>query len=295
MNWDDIRIFLAVARAGTVRGAAIDLKVNHTTVSRRVSSFEESMNVRLFERVHGGHLLTSAGEDLLKTAQIIEEEVAGADRRIMGKDDRMSGPIRVTFPAALGAEHLIEDFKLFADLYPDISLELNGAYDLIDLSKREADIAIRAMNNPPENLVGRRIMSINSSLYISKPYWHRIQNGEDKKLPTLLGDEYPKTQKGQFKNSLFFNAQIKHQINFPEGLLAGVRAGMGVAALPCGMGDPDPRLMRIPPGETELMSELWVLTHNDLRHTLKVKILIDFVSKALLKYKDLFEGLGKEV
>tara|TARA_R110002096_G_scaffold432707_1_gene649979 strand:- start:3996 stop:4883 length:888 start_codon:yes stop_codon:yes gene_type:complete len=295
VNWDDIRIFLAVARARTVRGAAIDLKVNHTTVSRRISAFEESINVRLFERVHGGHLLTSAGEDLLKTAQRIEEEVAGADRRIMGKDDRMSGPIRVTFPAALGVQHLIEDFKKFSDLYPDITLELNGAYDLIDLSKREADIAIRAMNNPPENLVGRRIMSINSSVYISKSYWREIQDGDDQSKPTWLGNPYPETLKKQLKSSMFSNTNIKHQINFPEGLIAAVRAGMGIATLPCGMGDADPELMRVPPGDTTAMSELWVLTHNDLRHTLKVKIFIDFISKALLKYKDLYEGRKKDL
>lgn len=290
MNWDDIRIFLAIARARTVRGAAIDLKVNHTTVSRRISAFEENLNVRLFERVHGGHLLTSAGEDLLKSAQKIEDEVASSDRRIMGKDDRMSGPIRVTFPAALGVQHLIEDFKKFSDLYPDISLELNGAYDLIDLSKREADIAIRAMINPPDSLVGRRLMSINSSVYISKSYWREIEEGDGQLKPTWLADEYPKTQKKNYKSGIFCSTNIKHQINFPEGLIAAVRAGMGIATLPCGMGDTDSELMRIPPGDTELMSDLWVLTHNDLRHTLKVKIFIDFISKALLKYKDLYEG-----
>ena len=110
MNWDDIRIFLAVARQGSVRNAAAALKVNHSTVSRRISTFEEKMNVRLFERLPNGYLLTTAGEELLRTANKIEGEIANVDRLIVGKDERMSGKIRVTLPSALGTSFLFEKF-----------------------------------------------------------------------------------------------------------------------------------------------------------------------------------------
>ncbi len=186
MNWDDIRIFLAVARNGSVRNAAISLNVNHSTVSRRITSFEEHLKVRLFERMANGYLLTAAGEDLLETASNIENQVARADSRIMGQDIQMSGNICVTLPAALSTTILIDEFAEFCELYPDINLELIHSYELADLNKREADVAIRVTNNPPESLVGRKVVSMGKAIYVSKNLWEKLNRKENPVEPKWL-------------------------------------------------------------------------------------------------------------
>ncbi len=290
MNWDDIRIFLAVARQGSVRSAALKLNVNHSTVSRRITAFEESMNVRLFERMQNGYLLTSAGEDLLKTANKIEEEVASVDRRIIGRDEQMSGTIRVTLPSALGTSFLIKEFAEFCSLYPDIKLDIDCSYELADMNKREADLAIRVTNDPPDNLIGRRVLSVAKSAYVSRELWKRICDENDPAEPEWLAWDRSVIHEEYIKTSIFPRASIKHIISEPESLHVAVKAGMGIAAIPCQLADLDPTLMRLPPGKTEVVCEIWVLIHKDLRHTLRVKTFMDFTANALLKHKDLLEG-----
>ncbi|MBL4601171.1 MAG: LysR family transcriptional regulator [Emcibacteraceae bacterium] len=290
MNWDDIRVFLAVARQGSVRNAALKLKVNHSTVSRRITSFEESLNVRLFERMPQGYLLTSAGEDFLKTAINIEEEIASVDRRIIGRDDLMSGTIRITLPSALGTAFLIEELAEFCVLYPDIKLDINCSYELADMNKREADLAIRITSDPPENLIGRSVVSMAMSNYVSKELWQKICDENDPTSPAWLVKSNSAMHEEHIKNSIFPKAPIKHIISDPDNMIAAVKAGMGISPLGCHFADSEPDLMRLPPGKTELMCDLWLLIHRDLRHTLRVKTLMDFTAKAILKHKDMLQG-----
>jgi DNA-binding transcriptional LysR family regulator len=290
MNWDDIRIFLGVAKAGSVRNAANILKVNHSTVSRRISAFEENLGVRLFERMPTGYLLTSAGEDLLKTASKIEQEVNNVDRQIMGKDDRMSGPIRITFPPTFADLIIAETLYSFSIEFPDISFELNGNYNKLDLNKREADLAIRVTNNPPENLIGRKLLSVYGANYVSKELWNTIKHNPKSSLASWIIYGQSMSHPEHIKKSSFPDAPIKHTINFPEGILSAISAGMGIAQLPCIIADKVPDIMRLPEESAVYYSDLWVLTHKDLRHTLKVKTIMDHMAKSLLKHKDLFEG-----
>lgn len=290
MNWDDIRIFLAVARQGSVRNAAAALKVNHSTVSRRISTFEEKMNVRLFERLPNGYLLTTAGEELLRTANKIEGEIANVDRLIVGKDERMSGKIRVTLPSALGTSFLFEKFAEFCELYPEISLDINCSYEVADLNKREADLAIRVTKNPPENLIGRNVVTAALSTYISKELWEKTQSEETPTLPPCLAESKSMIHEEHFRNNICSKTPIKHYINNLDSLFNAVKAGMGIALLPCLMCDKDPELMRFPPGKTKFIHDIWVLIHKDLRHTLRIKTFKDFTIKALLENKDLIEG-----
>lgn len=290
MNWDDIRIFLAVARHGSVRNAAISLSVNHSTVSRRITSFEEHLKVRLFQRIPSGYLLTSAGEDLLETAKKIEDQVASADSRIMGQDTQMSGNICVSLPTALSTSILMGEFSTFCDLYPEIELEIIHSYELADLNKREADVAIRVTNNPPDSLVGRKVLTMGKALYLSKDLWARINSSESPTEPSWLGWKDTSKEDVEIKTSLFPKAPIRHIINDPDGMYSAVKAGMGISVLSCLFGDSDSSLMRLPPGKTEPLFDVWVLTHRDLRRTLRVKTFMDFTVKALLKSRKLIEG-----
>ncbi|WP_181040100.1 LysR substrate-binding domain-containing protein [Paremcibacter congregatus] len=290
LNWDDIRIFLAVAQEGSVRAAAAKLHVNHSTVSRRITAFEEQLNVRLFERLQNGYLLTTAGEELLESAHGMADKADSIDRHILGRDNSMTGSLCVTLPSVLGTGLLIGSFAEFCELYPGIDLKIILSYDLADLNKREADVAIRVTNNPPESLVGRRILTLGKAPYVSKELWRRICDEDDPTAPSWLGWKFTGADDDYIQQSLFPKAPIRHTMDDPDAMLAAVKAGMGIAALGCMAGDRDPELMRLPESKVVPIYDLWVLTHRDLRQTLRVKTFMDFIVKALLKHRDLLEG-----
>lgn len=290
-NWDDIRIFLAVAREGSIRRAAIKLNINHSTVSRRITAFEEDSNVRYFERMATGYLLTSAGEELLEIAQNMEEQVAIADRNLLGRDRRMSGVLKVSLPTILGTSILIEEYAEFCRKYPDVDLQLIHTYEAADLSKREADVAIRFTNNPPETLVGRKVTQANLAVYISKEYWRRINDKENPEEPRWLIWRRDGPQDTYIKESMFPNAPRLNLTDDPDAMHSAVKAGIGISGLICLSGDLDPDIMRLPPGREMRLFDVWVLTHSDLRRTLRVKTFMDFTVNALLKHQDQLKGV----
>lgn len=160
MNWDDIKIFLALVRAGTVRGAAEKLGLSHSTVARRVEAMEKRLAVRLFDRLPTGYAVTPAGEDMLRVAEGVENELDGLERRILGHDRQLAGHIRLTMVDFLASNLLMSHLVEFTRKYPDIDLEIITSYDALNLDNREADVSLRFGQNPPEHLFGRRLLTI---------------------------------------------------------------------------------------------------------------------------------------
>ena len=158
IDWDDIRYFLAVARRGSITSAARDLGVNHSTVSRRIAAFEDNLGVRLFDRIATGYNLTPAGQEMVPSAQRMEEEA-------LGLDTALSGVLRVTTAGTFVNPFLMEQIGRFLTEYPGIDIELVVSTDLANLHAREVDVAIRATMNPPDTLVGRRIGRLTAMLY----------------------------------------------------------------------------------------------------------------------------------
>ena len=169
-NWDDLRVFLAVARAGSLSGAARTLGVNHSTVFRRIGAFEAALGVRLFERQPGGYLLTPAGEELRDGALRVEEEIANLSRKVAGQDLRLSGTVRVTTIDMLAFGLLPRHLAGFRDAYPGIEVDLVVGNATLNLSRREADVALRVGNAPAETLVGRRVGRLAFAVYGSAGY-----------------------------------------------------------------------------------------------------------------------------
>ena len=156
-NWDDLRVFLAVARAGSLSGAARSLGVNHSTVFRRIAGLEETLGVRLFERMPNGYALTPAGSETLGIVERIEDKVATIDRTVTGQDLRLSGSVHITATDMLALWLLPDHLAQFRVIYPRIEIGVAVGNQSLDLSRREADIALRIGNTPPETLVGRRV------------------------------------------------------------------------------------------------------------------------------------------
>jgi DNA-binding transcriptional LysR family regulator len=291
MDWDDLRFFLAVARAGSLSRAARELSVNHSTVSRRLNAFESSLDVRLFERSASGYSLTAAGEELMETAARMEHEVAAVDRRLLSRDPRLTGTLRVAL-ADFGAPMIVPDLAAFAAAYPGIELEMVADNAFANLTRREADVAVRGTNDPPQHLVGRRVAFMSMAIYASTGYLERHGDLPDLDAHTWVGwDESVR----QLRSAIWIRQNVKPErvasrVNSAFVMHEAVKAGLGVGFLYCFRADPDPELRRVQPVERDFDVALWLLTHEDLRRSARVRAFLDFMAERFAAHRDLLEG-----
>ena len=289
MDWDDLRLFLAVARAGSLSGAARALGVNHSTVFRRINAFEERLGVRLFERFPGGYVLTPAGEEMREAALRIEDEVATLGRKVSGQDLRLSGTVRITTIDMLGLGLLPRHLAAFRSAYPGIELEMQLTNAALNLGRREADVALRVGNEPPEALIGRRVGRLAFAVYGSAGYCARRPD------TSLEGHDWIGLDSEQAPLARRFarflpGARATFRANSVAATIAAARAGIGLAALPCGLADPDPDLVRIADVPQDFGLDLWLLTHEDLRRTARIRAFMDFLAEAIAREAPLLEG-----
>lgn len=296
-DWDDFRFFLAVARHGSLSGAARALGVNHTTVLRRVAGLEESAGVQLFERLPAGYALTAAGDELLSIAAKVEEDIAAANRRLSGKDSRVGGSLSVTTVDILALHMLPRPLAAFRAIRPEIQVNLMIAEATLSLTKREADVAIRSTLKPPDNLVGRAVSGMAFAVYGSAGYLEHAGCGarhgdHDWEEHDWVGfdESYAHTAMARWQVRRVPARRVGYRVNSVAAMFEAVRAGLGVALLPCGLGDADPALHRLGGLVEGVESRIWLLTHEDLRHMGRVRVFLDFMAEALSQERDLWEG-----
>lgn len=288
-DWDDLRLFLAVARSGTLSGAARTLGVNHSTVFRRIGAFEEALGVRLFERQPNGYLLTPAGEEMQAGALRVEEEIAGLSRKVTGQDLRLSGTVRVTTIDMLAFGLLPRHLAGFRKAYPGIEIELIVGNATLNLSRREADVALRVGNEPPESLVGRRAGRLMFAVYGSADYCS--ENTEpDLARHDWIGFDAEHAALVHRFSSFLPDVKPAMRANSVAAAVAATKAGLGLGPLPCSIADLEPDLVRVAPLPDNFTLDLWLLTHEDLRRTARIRAFLDFVADALMKEAPLLEG-----
>jgi DNA-binding transcriptional LysR family regulator len=294
IDWDDIRYFLAVARRGSITSAARDLGVNHSTVSRRIAAFEDNLGVRLFDRVATGYTLTVAGQEMVPSAQRMEEEALGLDRRLYGRDTELSGQLRVTTAGIFVNPFFMEQVGRFLAEYPGIDIQLIVSTDLANLHAREVDVAIRATDNPPDTLVGRRIGRLTAMLYGRKDFIAPGEAGASNAAgaPDVVAfEEGPRDfVEASWFRDIYPNARTRVRLNSVDAAYQAIKSGVGIGMLPCHMGDTNPDLRRLPPYHQSPVFDVWLLTHADLRRTAKVRAFINFMANAIMPHKDLIEG-----
>lgn len=287
MNWDDLRLFLAVARTGSISGAAKQLNVQHSTVSRRMRQFEEKLGTRLIERKQGGYELTPAGESVRDAASHIEREVLAVDGALQGADTDLTGPLKVTAINNMASSVLMPMLARFSESHPQIQLHVIVSNLDASLAQREADVAIRLTNSPTDTLIGKRLVTVASTVYGSRTYLEKLreQGGE----PRWIGVECCGFHKTWTRQSC--DEQRHHFISDDTLLtLSAIREGLGVSILPCFMGDTDPLLERYCDPDPAFNLGLWILLHPDLKGTARVLAFRDFMSNAIHDQKALFEG-----
>lgn len=290
LNWDDLKFFLAVCKQGSVRSAAELLQVNHATVSRRINSFELALGQRLFERTSQGYIRTKLGDEIYAEASYLEERLSSVERKVAGKNEEISGDIRVTFADQLGFEILMPGLAEFCKQYPNIELDIADSVSLLNLANREADVAFRVVDEPPQYLIGRKLAVIHRACYIAKsniqkleePGWLEQQkwmgwNDKQRRPVGKIAKEYPKLES-------------RHKISNGFLRASACKNGIGVAILPCFIGDLEPELTRVPPYTTEGKFNLWILSHPDLRKNLKIQTFVRFMTEYMASQKALLEG-----
>lgn len=257
---------------------------------RRITGFEEALGVRLFERMSNGYFTTPAGEEMLRSALRIEEEASNTDRRLAGRDNLLSGRIRVTLPGVLATHLLMPELAAFGRSHPDIKLEVIPTYSLYDLAKREADVAIRMSNDPPDDLVGRRVVTVAKAGYVCRDYISEGGLATNSSELSWIGWTDDPSSLQWVKESDFPDTPVGAIIDDPSATLEAVKAGVGMAMLPCFMADREPEIYRMPPGTLLRQRDLWILTHENLRNTVRIRAFTSFMADAILRHRDLIEG-----
>ncbi|MCP4303867.1 MAG: LysR family transcriptional regulator [bacterium] len=290
IDWDDLRFFLAVARSGGLRGAAEAIHANHATVSRRLAALEAGVDARLFDRTKTGLVLTQLGEQLLPHALKVEDEVASASRLIAGRDSQPTGSVHVSIAPALSVSSIAEDLAAFTQAFEEISLHLQVTNAFADLARREADVSIRYAYEVTDDVVGLRVQRCAKAVYCSPDYAKRIRAGDDGEGLTWIGwgEDEGDESAGWIRKSPFPRARLKHRINEAVPQMTMASAGLGLTILPCFVGDRASGLVRAPGQAPMLDRSLWLLFHNDLRRTARIRSFVDFVVGRIRSRKDEF-------
>jgi DNA-binding transcriptional LysR family regulator len=292
MSWDDLRVVLAICREGSLSGAAKVLGTSHSTVFRQINAIEKKLSTRFFKRLSHGYEMTEAGETVLKRAASIEDDILELERELRGKDLRLRGNIRLTAPEGITSYLLIRHIASFYQKHPDIQVELIVSSDDLQLSRHEADIAVRTTKKPPPYCIGKKVCGFNIAVYASEAYLEKVQQLD-----------FPEYDYLQVDNGVdwfpppYWTSNSPPKIVFKcSSIISVTRAaneGIGAAILPCVIGEKEPLLKRVAP-PFESATELWILAHADLRQTTRVKVLMEHLYECLSEEKRIMEGSGRQ-
>ena len=284
-DWNDLRLVLGVARSGSLRGAAHTLGIDHSTAYRRLQALEAGLGQRLFHRSAGRYSATEAGERLAVAAERIEAETLALDREITGRDARLSGNLRITASETLAYRILTGLLAEFRARHPGINLELIVDNRQLDLSRREADIALRATRPKEADLFGRKLADIAWTVYGCHQYLTR------RGAPTAIAelaqhdmigwDESTDVTAGSWLAAAIPESAIVYRTSSLINQLVAAKAGIGLAVLPCYLADAEPELTRLLAPIPALTRELWLITHQDLRRTARVRAFFELLGETL--------------
>ncbi|MDR5907776.1 LysR family transcriptional regulator [Franzmannia qiaohouensis] len=293
LAWNDFETVLAIATAGSLSGASRVLGVSHATVFRRLGDIEQRLGVSLFERSRTGYRPTLAGEELADTAKIMDEAALAAERKVAGRDLEPSGEIWTTTTDSLLMGLLSPLFTQFRHRYPGIMLDVAVSNQLFNLTRREADVAIRPSNHPPENLIGRPLTSIGQAVYGQRSLGLTPGRGIESFASQPWIGAGPRLQDSaleQWMEDHALQTACVYRVDTLVNILSAVRSGMGLAVLPCYLADEDPNIVQLTDPIPELEYGLWFLMHPDLRGVVRIHAFMDFLTEAVRAQKQRLAG-----
>lgn len=282
IDWNDYRHFLAVATTGSLSGAARQLGVSQPTVGRRIEALEQALHVRLFDRLSRGYALTPSGQAIVAFAEGIERAAHNIEARVAGFDASLSGTVVLSTTDALAAYWLVPRMHILKTRHPQLTVEIRTGLSLSDLQRRESDIALRMGGPGSDDLIGRQLGYVSFGLYANQRYVH------DFGMPMHLDElrDHCVIESCASSADLIQNRLLQETTRGAEPTLicestiaqiAAVQAGLGIGALPNYAGGVVDELCRVLPESFEPRIELWLLTHQELRNTARIRAVMDFV------------------
>lgn len=283
MNWDDLRFVLALSKAGSLVRAAKGLGVDHTTVGRRIEAAERALGVRLFTRTTTGYVPTADADRLLAPMTRVEEAVLAVERGAQANRASLEGPVRVTSPETFGAAYLAPRLATFGLVNRGLTIELVPGGEVLDLGRRQAEVAVRFFRSRDQQLVVRRVAEAAYGLYASAEYLARRPVKSPRDLcehAILTSTPGPNVVEAQWVKRLTGGAQPAFVSTLSLALLSAARASAGIAVLPRYLGDAEPALRHLPMPDPP-SEGVWLTVHKDLKHTPRVRALLDFLAATL--------------
>lgn len=286
MNWDDARIFLALCRDTTLRGAARSLGVDQATVGRRIAAMERDLGSTLFLRASDGYLLTAAGETAQGVARRMESAALELQSRLQGQDDSLAGTVRITSTDSITTDFLLPALAQLRLLHPGISVDIDVSTQMLSLPRRQSDLAIRNVKPDNPDLVVRKITSWPVGLFASAEYLER--HGEPQPETEFAGHQlvaykpYVTSAQGLLLlDEPARQGSIAALLNSSLMLRRAVAAGLGIGEMPVYMGQRE-NLVRIWPQRRRRADyDVWLVTHPDLRATARIRTVAQFLTEAI--------------
>ncbi len=283
LDWNDLRTVLAVTRAGSLAGAARALELRHSTVFRRIEHAERRLGARLFERARSGWAPNPQGEAVARAAAEMESAALGAERAISGADARLEGTVRIATSELLAGHLLLPLLRPFLAAHPGIEIECDVSNRNVDLTRREADLALRATPQPPDTLVGRRIASMRYAVYASREVIGRRRGAPVlRELPWVGFDE----RIAHFEIAKWFRGALPEvrprlRLDSMSALMKAAAAGIGAVLLPTFAAAQEPALVRLTAEIEGPAMGLWLLSHPELRGNARVRALAAHLAQAV--------------
>lgn len=284
MDWDNARTFLALYRSGTLRSAAAALDVDQATVGRRLASLETSLETRLFLRTPRGYVPTTAGELAYAAAERMEQAADQLERQMQGLDSRLSGTVRVATTDTIGRHFLMSAIARLQSQHPGIRVVLATSTQVTNLTRREADLAVRSVRPDNPDLIVRHLSRRAVGLYASHDYLQRY--GEPRQGEAFAGHRLIIYTSGTLQYRLealcgepIRNGTVAVEVTSGLMMLEAVANGLGIGELPIHMGQVAPQLVRIWPKREENY-DVWLVMHADLHRTARVRAVADVIVEA---------------
>ncbi len=280
LDWGHLPFFLELVRTGSLSRAAKRLGVDRNTVARRVAALEEELGLSLFERGPQGWSRTSAGEELSELASRVEENVLALARHADARDRALTGTVRLTTTVHLAAALLVPALPALRERHPGLVLEITADQRAFDLTRREADLALRMGRPRDTGLVARKLSDVVHRLYASRGYAARRHGPVDFASDLFVGfdDSLAGVPQERWLERLGPDRRVVFRCNNTASLLVAARLGLGIALLPCFVADRELELVRLE-GPSTMSHELWLLVHGDLRRTPRVRAVIEWVDQ----------------
>lgn len=293
MDWDDVRHFLALARSGSARAAGAALGVSHSTIVRRIDAFEARLEVRLFDRTRDGYALTAAGHQMRPRAERVEQEIAAIERQLAGQDERLAGTVSITCCDSYVSNLVLGELAGFIGRHPGIELSVVNDGRIFDLSRREADVAlrvVRAGEQPQPSLIGRKLVPLKMASYVARDRAAQLDpdrgaisarwvSFDDRRMMEWLVSESSHPELPIW--GAFGTLELMHQT---------ARRGLGIVMLPTYVGDSDRHLVRLAQPDLRHLADIWIVSHPDLRDNARLRATRSALTEGLLHHRALFEG-----